>query len=81
MAAKRSALPGFSLSLGYAVTYLSLLVLIPLAACFLKAASLTPQEFLDAVWSEDARYAYLLTFGASITAVELPTRLLRTTSW
>jgi sulfate transport system permease protein len=68
MAAKRSALPGFSLSLGYAVTYLSLLVLIPLAACFLKAASLTPQEFLDAVWSEDARYAYLLTFGASIAA-------------
>jgi sulfate transport system permease protein len=71
MAAKRNALPGFSLSLGYAVTYLSLLVLIPLAACFLKAASLTPEQFLAAVWSEDARYAYLLTFGASLIAASV----------
>ena len=31
-------LPGFRLSLGYAVAYLSLLVLLPLAACFVKAA-------------------------------------------
>jgi ABC-type sulfate transport system permease component len=39
-AISRRVLPGFSLSLGYCVCYLSLLVLIPLAACFLKAASL-----------------------------------------
>jgi sulfate/thiosulfate transport system permease protein len=67
-ALKRGALPGFGLSLGYAVTYLSLVVLIPLAACFVKAASLTPRQFLDAVWTERARAAYALTFGASLAA-------------
>ncbi len=56
------------LSLGYTVCYLSLLVLIPLGACFLKAASLTPQQFLDAVWTERARSAYALTFGASLVS-------------
>jgi sulfate/thiosulfate transport system permease protein len=68
---KRSILPGFSLSLGYAVLYLSLLVLIPLAACFIKAASLTPQQFIDAVWTERARAAYALTFGASLIAAAI----------
>jgi sulfate transport system permease protein len=67
-AMSRRVLPGFSLSLGYSVCYLSLLVLIPLAACFLKAASLTPSQFWDAVWSERTRSAYALTFGASLAA-------------
>jgi len=67
-AVSRRVLPGFSLSLGYAVCYLSLLVLIPLAACFLKAASLSPARFWDAVWSERTRAAYSLTFGASLAA-------------
>jgi sulfate transport system permease protein len=67
-AVNRGILPGFSLSLGYTVTYLSLLVLIPLAACFVKAASLSPEQFLAAVWTEQARAAYVLTFGASLAA-------------
>lgn len=65
---RKTILPGFSLSLGYAVLYLSLLVLVPLAALFLKAASLSPSQFLDAVWTERARAAYALTFGASLAA-------------
>jgi sulfate transport system permease protein len=64
----RKVLPGFELSLGYAMLYLSLFVLIPLAACFLKASSLTLPAFWDAVWTERARAAYLLTFGASFAA-------------
>ncbi len=64
----RRVLPGFALSLGYSVFYLSLLVLVPLAACFLKAASLTPAQFWNTVWNERARAAYSLTFGASLTA-------------
>ena len=64
----RRALPGFSLSLGYTVCYLSLLVLVPLAACFLKAASLSPARFWETVWSERTRSAYALTFGASLAA-------------
>jgi sulfate/thiosulfate transport system permease protein len=64
----RRVLPGFSLSLGYTVFYLSLLVLLPLAACFLKAASLSPGQFWAAVWTERARAAYALTFGAALAA-------------
>jgi sulfate/thiosulfate transport system permease protein len=64
----RSVLPGFSLSLGYATAYLSLLVLLPVAVVFLKAASLSPDEFLAAVWTPRARAAYALTFGSSFLA-------------
>jgi sulfate transport system permease protein len=64
----RRILPGFSLSLGYAVCYLSVLVLIPLAVCYFKAASLSWDQFRAAVWNDDARSAYALTFGASLIA-------------
>jgi len=65
---KGSPLPGLSLSLGYSVTYLSLLVLIPLSACFIKAASLSPAEFWNIVWSERTRAAYSLTFTTAFLA-------------
>jgi len=65
---KGSPLPGLSLSLGYSVTYLSLLVLIPLSACFIKAASLSPAEFWNIVWSERTRAAYSLTVTTAFLA-------------
>ena len=61
-------LPGFGISLGYAVIYLSLLVLIPLLVCLIKAASLSPQEFIAAVWTPRAQAAYALSFGAAFIA-------------
>ena len=64
----RKVLPGFHLSLGYTVFYLSLLVLIPVAACFLKAASLSFDQFWATVWTPRARAAYGLTFGVSMAA-------------
>ena len=64
----RRALPGFRLGLGYTMFYLSALVLLPLAAVALKASSLSPNEFLAAVWSERAQAAYLLTFSVAIAA-------------
>jgi len=67
-AINRRVLPGFSLSLGYTLFYLSLLVLLPLAACFLKAASLSLGQFWATVWTERARSAYALTVGASFVA-------------
>lgn len=67
----RRVLPGFRLSVGYTVFYLSLLVLIPLAACVLKASSLTLAEFAAAVWTPRARAAYGLTVGASLAAAAL----------
>ena len=53
----RKVLPGFSLTLGYTVAYLSLLVLLPIAACFVRAASLSWGEFWGAVWTDRARAA------------------------
>ena len=74
----RRVLPGFGLSLGYTTLYMSLLVLIPLSACFIKASGLGPGEFLAAVWTERARAAYGLTIGASLAAalINLPFGLL-----
>jgi sulfate/thiosulfate transport system permease protein len=67
-------LPGFGLSLGYTMIYMSLLVLIPLTACFIKASALGLDEFIAAVWTERARAAYGLTLGASLVAalINLP---------
>lgn len=64
----RRVLPGFSLSLGYTVFYLSLLVLLPIAACFVRASTLSFDEFWQAVWTERTRAAYALTFGTSFAA-------------
>jgi sulfate transport system permease protein len=68
-------LPGFSLSLGYTMFYLSLIVLIPLGALFLKAGSLTLDQFWAAVWTERARAAYLLTFETSLAAAVIDASL------
>ncbi len=64
----RRVLPGFRLSLGFTLVYLTVLVLVPLAACLLTAASLPRDEFLKAVWTERARAAYTLTFFAAFVA-------------
>ena len=50
LALKRpSAIPGFGLALGFTLTYLSLIVLIPLAALVLKSATLGFAGFWDVV--------------------------------
>ena len=61
-------LPGFRWSLGWTLAYLTLLVLVPLGATFARASSLGWSEFVDAVWTERARAAYRVTFGASLAA-------------
>jgi len=66
--ARRHVLPGYGLSLGYTTAYLGLLVLIPLAMCFLRAAGLSREQFVAAVSSDRAVAAYTLTFGASLLA-------------
>lgn len=64
----RRVLPGFSLSLGYSLLYMSLLIFIPLVACFLKASTLDFNQFVAAVWTPRARAAYGLTIGTSLVA-------------
>jgi len=61
----RRVLPGFKTSLGVTLAYLTLLILVPLAACLWKAFGLGYDKFLAAVWSERAQAAYKLTFISS----------------
>ncbi len=66
--ATRRVLPGFNLSLGYTLVYLSLIVLIPLAATFIKTTSLTWEEFWAVTTSPRVLASYKLSFGASLLA-------------
>jgi len=65
---KRVVLPGFGLSLGFTIVYLSLIVLIPLSAAFIKTASLTWPAFWSIVTAPRVVASYRLTFGASLAA-------------
>ena len=65
---RRRVLPGFGLSLGFTITYLSLLVLIPLAGLFYKAYGGGWDSFVEVTTSERAIAAYRLTFFASLIA-------------
>ena len=59
-------LPGFRLTLGYSLLYLSLVVLIPLSALMLKTLSMSWPQFWEAVSSPRVLAAYRLTFGAAL---------------
>lgn len=63
-----SALPGFRVTLGVTVVYLSLVVLIPLASTFLKTATLDGARFITIVTAPRVLAAYRLTFGAAALA-------------
>lgn len=64
-------LPGFRLTLGYTLIYLSLLILIPLAAVFLKTAELSWGEFIAVVTAPQVVATYRLSFGASLLAAAI----------
>ena len=64
----RGVLPGFGISLGFAVAYLGLIVLIPLGALLLKAAFVDGHAFLAAITSPRALAAYRLSFMAALVA-------------
>lgn len=66
--AKRSALPGFGLTLGFTIFYLSLIVLIPLSAVFFKTAQLGWGGFWNVVTSDRVLSALELSFGAALVA-------------
>jgi sulfate transport system permease protein len=80
-AVHRNILPGFRLSLGVTLFYLTLLVLLPLGACFAKVTSLTWDQFVAAVWTPRALAAYKLTFGAAFVAALINVLLGLLVSW
>lgn len=67
-ASRKRVLPGFGLSLGFTLAYLSLIVLIPLSAVFFKTATMSWAEFWSAVATPRVVASYKLTFGASLLA-------------
>ena len=74
-------LPGFNLSLGFTILYLSLIVLIPLSAAFIKTSSLSLHEFWIAVASPRVVASYKLTFGASLLAAVINAFFGLLTAW
>ena len=67
----RRVLPGFGLSMGFTLGYLSLIVLIPLSAVFFKASTLGPEGFWHAVTAPRVVASYRLSFGASLLAAAI----------
>lgn len=63
---QRHVLPGFGLSMGFTVLYLSLIVLIPLSTLFFKSSSLGWSHFAEAISSPRVIASYKLTFGAAL---------------
>uniref|UniRef100_A0A942T7V9 Sulfate transport system permease protein CysT n=2 Tax=Neobacillus citreus TaxID=2833578 RepID=A0A942T7V9_9BACI len=65
---RRRVLPGFGLSMGYTVIYLSLIVLIPIAVLFLKATTISLAEFWETITDDRVVASYKLTFYTSFVA-------------
>lgn len=81
MATRKNVLPGFNLSLGYTILYLSLIVLIPLSAAFIKTTELSLAEFWDVVTTPRVVASYKLTFGASLIGASINAVFGLLTAW
>jgi sulfate/thiosulfate transport system permease protein len=68
---KASVLPGFGLTFGFTTFFLSTIVLLPLAALVLSAASMHWSDFVRVVSSPRAMGSYRLSFGASLLAATI----------
>lgn len=65
---KPTVIPGFSVTLGFTLLYLTLIVLIPLSGLFWQTATLSWKQFLAAVTAPRVMHAYYITFGCSLIA-------------
>ncbi|CDM64628.1 sulfate ABC transporter permease subunit CysT [Pyrinomonas methylaliphatogenes] len=68
---ERSILPGFGLTMGFTLFYLSLIVLLPLSALVIKATALTWSEFWAIATTPRALASYRLSFGASLVGATI----------
>src|SRR5580692_11198538 len=68
---KFNPLPGFGLTMGYTLLYLSVLVLLPLAGLFLKAFHISWTDFWQLITDARAIAAFKLTLGASLIAASV----------
>lgn len=65
---RRSIIPGFGLTMGFTLVWLSLIVLIPLGTIFLRAAGLGLADFIEVGFSDRALAAYRVSFGTALVA-------------
>jgi sulfate transport system permease protein len=65
---RRSVIPGFGITMGTSLFWLSLIVLLPLAALFLKTMELTFSQFVGIIASRRVLHAFQLSFGLSLAA-------------
>ena len=76
-----SVLPGFGLSLGITCTYLSLMVLLPLATVFTRTAELSGSAFWNTITDPRVLASYRVTFGASLAAALINTVMGLLVAW
>ncbi|HEY4134725.1 MAG TPA: sulfate ABC transporter permease subunit CysT [Alphaproteobacteria bacterium] len=68
---RRSVIPGFGITLGLTITWLSLIVLIPLASLFIKSATLDFGQIVDVLLSPRTISAFRVSFGLSLAAASI----------
>lgn len=68
IAARRRTLPGFGLTMGLTLTWLSVIILIPLAGLFLKSIELSPEQFWNILSSRRTLNALRVSFGLAFAA-------------
>jgi sulfate transport system permease protein len=68
---RKSVMPGFGITLGISMLYLSVLVLVPLLVLLLRAAGVAWPQFLRVITDPRARAAYALSFGSALAAALL----------
>ncbi|MBR1327559.1 MULTISPECIES: sulfate ABC transporter permease subunit CysT [Bradyrhizobium] len=67
-AARRRTLPGFGLTMGLTLSWLSIIILIPLAGLFLKSLELSPEQFWNILSSRRTLNALRVSFGLAFAA-------------
>ena len=70
IAARRRTLPGFGLTMGLTLSWLSIIILIPLAGLFLKSLELSPEQFWNILSSRRTLNALRVSFGLAFAARE-----------
>lgn len=68
IAARRRTLPGFGLTMGLTLTWLSVIILIPLAGLLLKSLELSPEQFWNILSSRRTLNALRVSFGLAFAA-------------
>ncbi|MEW6255622.1 MAG: sulfate ABC transporter permease subunit CysT [Pseudomonadota bacterium] len=71
VARQRSVIPGFGITLGLTLTWLSVIVLLPLSALFIKTSEISLERFITIVTSTRTLHALQVSFGLSLAAAAL----------